>query len=100
MKLRMTNDEWNSRTPKRKKPEMAQEEPYSSFEIRHSSFITGFTLIESWILVMALLVIITSIATPAMSRFIRGRALDTEARRVAGADTFWPKAGRCPRACR
>ena len=53
----------------------------SSFEIRHSSFISGFTLIEL-ILVLALLVIFTSIATPAMSRFIRGRALDTEARRL------------------
>jgi len=41
----------------------------------------AFTLIEL-ILVMSLLVIITSIATPAMSRFIRGRALDTEARRL------------------
>ena len=40
----------------------------------------AFTLIEL-ILVLALLVIITSIAAPAMSRFIRGRALDTEARR-------------------
>jgi type II secretion system protein H len=41
----------------------------------------AFTLIEL-ILVLALLVIFTSIATPAMSRFIRGRALDTEARRL------------------
>ena len=41
----------------------------------------AFTLIEL-ILVLALLVIITSIATPAMARFIRGRALDTEARRM------------------
>ncbi|MDR3377829.1 MAG: GspH/FimT family pseudopilin [Verrucomicrobiae bacterium] len=41
----------------------------------------GFTLIEL-ILVLSLLVIITSIAAPAMSRFIRGRALNTEARRV------------------
>jgi type II secretion system protein H len=41
----------------------------------------GFTLIEL-ILVLSLLVIITSIAAPAMSRFIRGRALDTEARRL------------------
>jgi type II secretion system protein H len=40
----------------------------------------AFTLIEL-ILVLALLVIITSIAAPAMARFIRGRALDTEARR-------------------
>ncbi len=41
----------------------------------------GFTLIEL-ILVLALLIIITSIAAPAMARFIRGRALDTEARRL------------------
>lgn len=41
----------------------------------------GFTLIEL-ILVLSLLVIITSVATPAMARFIRGRALDTEARRM------------------
>lgn len=54
----------------------------SSFEIRHSKFSSAFTLIEL-ILVLALLVIITSIAVPAMSRFIRGRALDSEARRLA-----------------
>ena len=41
----------------------------------------AFTLIEL-ILVLALLVVITSIAAPAMARFIRGRALDSEARRV------------------
>ena len=41
----------------------------------------GFTLIEL-ILILALLVVITSIAVPAMARFIRGRALDTEARRL------------------
>jgi type II secretion system protein H len=41
----------------------------------------GFTLIEL-ILVLALLVIITSIATPRMAKFIRGRALDTEMGRV------------------
>ena len=35
------------------------------------------------ILVLALLVVITSIAVPAMARFIRGRALDSEARRLA-----------------
>jgi Tfp pilus assembly protein FimT len=34
------------------------------------------------ILVLALLVIITSLAAPAMSNFIRGRALDSEARRL------------------
>jgi type II secretion system protein H len=42
----------------------------------------AFTLIEL-ILVLALLVIITSIAVPVMSRFIRGRALDSEARRLS-----------------
>ena len=42
----------------------------------------AFTLIEL-ILVLSLLVIITSIAAPAMAKFIRGRALDSEARRFA-----------------
>jgi type II secretion system protein H len=41
----------------------------------------GFTLIEL-ILVLALLVIITSMVAPAMQNFIRGRALDSEARRL------------------
>ena len=41
----------------------------------------AFTLVEL-ILVLALLVIATSLAAPAMSRFIRGRALDSEARRM------------------
>jgi Tfp pilus assembly protein FimT len=35
------------------------------------------------ILVLALLVIVTSLAAPAMARFIRGRALDSEARRLS-----------------
>jgi len=47
----------------------------------HDARRRAFTLIEL-ILVLALLVIITSIAAPAMARFIRGRALDTEARRL------------------
>ncbi len=41
----------------------------------------AFTLIEL-ILVMALLVIITSIVVPNMAGFIRGQALDSEARRL------------------
>lgn len=41
----------------------------------------AFTLIEL-ILVLALLAIITSLVAPAMSNFIRGRALDAEARRL------------------
>jgi len=42
----------------------------------------AFTLVEL-ILVLALLVIVTSLVAPAMSNFIRGRALDSEARRLA-----------------
>ena len=41
----------------------------------------AFTLIEL-ILILALLVVITSLVVPAMSNFIRGRALDSEARRL------------------
>jgi type II secretion system protein H len=41
----------------------------------------AFTLVEL-ILVMVLLVIVTSLVAPAMATFIRGRALDAEARRV------------------
>ncbi len=40
----------------------------------------GFTLIEL-ILVMALLVIVLSVTAPSLSRFFRGRALDSEAKR-------------------
>jgi len=42
----------------------------------------AFTLIEL-ILVLGLLVIITSFAAPGVANFIRGRALDSEARRMA-----------------
>ena len=48
---------------------------------RHVIRTRAFTLIEL-ILVLALLVIITSLAAPAMANFIRGRALDSEARRL------------------
>jgi type II secretion system protein H len=41
----------------------------------------AFTLIEL-ILVLALLVIAVSLASPALSGFVRGRALDSEARRL------------------
>ena len=50
-------------------------------EIRSSPFLRAFTLIEL-ILVLALLGIITSMVAPAMSNFIRGRAIDSEARRL------------------
>jgi prepilin-type N-terminal cleavage/methylation domain-containing protein len=52
-----------------------------SFEFRRSNFRGAFTLIEL-ILVLTLLVIITSIAVPTMSRFVRGRALGAESQRL------------------
>jgi type II secretion system protein H len=73
MRLRIANDEFRIQNA----PVAGLKR--SSFEIRSSKF--GFTLIEL-ILVLALLVIITSIAVPTMSRFIRGRALDSEAQRM------------------
>jgi type II secretion system protein H len=51
---------------------------------RHASRVTchaAFTLVEL-LLVLALLVIITSMVAPAMSNFIRARAVDSEARRL------------------
>lgn len=42
---------------------------------------SAFTLIEL-LLILTLLVIITSLAAPAVARFIRGRALDSEGRRL------------------
>lgn len=76
MKLRITNEEWRFAPNNR----IGANGSHSSFGIRHSIRRRGFTLIEL-ILVLGLLVIITSIAAPAVAKFIRGRALDTEARR-------------------
>lgn len=73
MKLRITNNEL--RIP------FASAAGNSSFAICNLKFRRAFTLIEL-ILVLALLVIITSIAVPRMSGFIRGRALDSESRRL------------------
>jgi type II secretion system protein H len=49
---------------------------------RQSAIGNGFTLIEL-ILVMALIIVAVSIVVPRMSGFIRGRALDSETRRLA-----------------
>jgi type II secretion system protein H len=49
-------------------------------KIRYSTR-RAFTLIEL-ILVMALLTILTSLVTPSISRFLAGRALDSEARQL------------------
>jgi type II secretion system protein H len=56
-------------------------EPLQPSRAFHRSTRSAFTLIEL-ILIMALLVIITSVALPTMSKFVRGRALDSEARRL------------------
>jgi Tfp pilus assembly protein FimT len=70
MKLRLTNYELRT-APSR----------MAATRRCHSSFACAFTLIEL-VLILSLLVVITSIAAPAVSRFIRGRALDTETRRL------------------
>ena len=72
MKFRMTNDEIRDPHPRG---------IVSSFEFRHSGMRNAFSLIEL-ILVLALLVVITSLVVPPMARFIRGRALDSEAMRL------------------
>jgi type II secretion system protein H len=74
MKLRIANYELRM-------PPIRLASTNSPFEIRHSKFSGAFTLIEL-ILVLALLVIITSLAAPPMANFIRGRAMDSEARRL------------------
>jgi type II secretion system protein H len=76
MKLRITNCE------SRILPQQAISLPQanSSFVIRRSKSSRAFTLIEL-ILVLALLVVATSMVAPRMAEFIRGRALDSEARR-------------------
>jgi type IV fimbrial biogenesis protein FimT len=76
MKCRIAN--YELRTLKRT---ASRSEADSSFEIRRSKFASGFTLIEL-ILVLALVVVVTSLAAPAMANFIRGQALGSEARRL------------------
>jgi type II secretion system protein H len=49
--------------------------------LRQSSGALAFTLVEL-ILVLALLTIVTSLAAPSLTRFFRGRDLDSEARRL------------------
>ena len=57
------------------------EQFYSTIQQFNYSTRGAFTLVEL-ILVLALLVIITSLVAPAMAGFVRGRALDSEARRL------------------
>jgi type II secretion system protein H len=76
MKLRMTSGKWQASGMKMRRGQRGVS-CHPSPVTRHSAF----TLIEL-ILILALLVIITSFAAPGMANFIRGRALDSEARRL------------------
>src|SRR5208283_1380459 len=76
MKLRTQSDKWQV-AGDRKTARPAFVSGHASRVACHSAF----TLIELT-LVLALLVVITSLAAPAMANFIRGRALDSEARRL------------------
>jgi len=54
---------------------------HARFKIRFKKCVGAFTLVEL-MLILGLLVVATSLAAPAMSKFVRGRALDSEARRL------------------
>ncbi len=78
MKLRTTSGRWQVAGGGRSGSTRESQSCHVSRVTCHAS---AFTLIEL-ILVLALLVIITSMAAPAMSNFIRGQALGSEARRL------------------
>jgi len=81
MKLRMTGDKWQVTSLRQASARQASGMKTPAAQRGVTCHAAAFTLIEL-ILVLALLVIITSLAAPAMSNFIRGRALDSEARRL------------------
>ena len=78
MKLRTQSDKWQVTSDPKTRHARSFISRHSSRVTRHAS---AFTLIELT-LILALLVVITSLAAPAMANFIRGRALDSEARRL------------------
>jgi len=78
MKLRTQSDQWQVTSDTKAQRARSANPCHLSLVACHSP---AFTLIEL-ILVLALLVIVTSLAAPAMSNFIRGQALDSEARRL------------------
>jgi len=78
MKLRTHSDKWQVTSGTKTRHARSVISRHSSRVTRH---VSAFTLIEL-VLIMALLVVITSMAAPAMANFIRGRALDSEARRL------------------
>ena len=77
MKLRTHSDKWQVTSDTKARHAQSVISCRPSHVTRHSAF----TLIEL-IFIMALLVIITSLAAPAMANFIRSRALDSESRRL------------------
>jgi type II secretion system protein H len=77
MKLRTQSGRWQVASGMKMRRAHAGISRHPSPVTRHSAF----TLIEL-ILILALLVIITSLAAPATANFIRARALDSEARRL------------------
>src|SRR5262249_21799177 len=62
----------------------------SPFAIRHSALserTRGFTLIEL-MLVMALLAVVLAVSAPSLSKFFKGRTLDSEARRFVSLTRY------------
>ena len=77
MKLQTQRGKWQAASGTKMRRTQSGISCHPSPVTRHAAF----TLIEL-VLVLALLVVITSLAAPAMANFIRGRALDSEARRL------------------
>jgi type II secretion system protein H len=78
MKWRMQIGKWQVARGTETRPARLGVSCHPSRVTRHSP---AFTLIEL-LLILALLVIITSLAAPAVANFVRGRALDSEGRRL------------------
>jgi type II secretion system protein H len=76
--MKVTSDKWQVASDTKVRSAQRDVSCQLSHVTRHAA---AFTLIEL-ILVLALLVIITSLAAPPMASFIRGRAMDSEARRL------------------
>ena len=77
MRLQTQSGKWQVASGRKQRRTQSDVSCHPSPVTRHAAF----TLIEL-VLVLALLVVITSLAAPAMARFIRGRALDSESRRL------------------
>jgi type II secretion system protein H len=78
MKWRMQSGKWQVTSGTETRPARLGISCHPSRVTRHSP---AFTLIEL-MLILALLVIITSLAAPGVANFVRGRALDSEGRRL------------------